>query len=297
MRLALEQLYLPMFLGALPASAVLHVGDMMPLVSRVPSVLLCRNMLLYAPLGKNSLRLRLARQLAHRSLDRAAAVAFVSATMATEVGDQFALKRSVVIHHGPGLTLSSRQPRPPEIHPSLIVIASLYDYKRVELAIDAVDELRRRSWPATLQVVGQPVEKPYFEALVQRVHQLGLTRSVHFTGGANAVGVTESYLNARFALITSRNESFCHPILEAFCAGVPAIIAQDLAVAPEIAGDAALYCPPTGTGFADVVEALLRDEPLYSKHVSLGYRRALEFSWSKTAAETSALLLQCALAQ
>jgi glycosyltransferase involved in cell wall biosynthesis len=278
-------------------AAVLNVGDIMPLAAHMPNIVLCRNMLLYAPSDKSSLRLRSIRRLARLSLERAAAVAFVSHTLADQVRTQFDVRRSEVIHHGPGLTLPFREPADGPAAPSCLVVASLYDYKRVEIAIDAVAELRRRSYGATLEVVGQPVEPRYLQELEQRVEQLALHRYVSFQGSRGPEGIARSYSKAAFALITSRTESFCHPILEAFSAGVPALIAEDLAVASEIAGDAALYCRPVGFAFADAAESLMRSPTTYARYANAGRIRAREFSWSTAADRTCALILECAKAR
>jgi alpha-1,6-mannosyltransferase len=177
---------------------------------------------------------------------------------------------------------------------ALVVVSSLYDYKRIELAIDAVAELRRRGRPATLEIVGRPIEPEYAAMLRRRVHDLNLDDIVRFVGEATPEQVREAYRSATVAVVTSATESFCHPILEAFSAGVPVVVPTDLSVAREIAEDAAAYAMPTGTAIADEVDELFRQPDRYDTLVVAGTRRLERFSWDRAAAATAELLLSCA---
>jgi glycosyltransferase involved in cell wall biosynthesis len=291
LRAPTEQLRLPMLLRNISARALFNVGDTTALITRCPSVILCRNMLLYARPEKAGPRLQTLRALARESIRRASAVAFVSHTMAERVRSHVTPKRWEVIHHGPGLDVPFKHRVDLPLALKLLVVGSLYDYKRVELAIDAVDELRRRGRSATLEIVGRPVERAYAQSLLQRVERLGLGAEVQFAGEAEPHQVAEAYSNATIAIVTSAEESFCHPILEAFAGGLPLLACDDLGVAREIGGEAAMYVSPSGVAIADAVEALAVDPASYRQRVEAGKEQALHFSWLDTARATGKLIL------
>jgi glycosyltransferase involved in cell wall biosynthesis len=290
-RLLGEQVVLPGMLRRLSADVVFHTGDTIPLASRVPDVLLCRNMLLYEPRGKHSLRLRALALLARCSIRRASAVAFVSHTLAESVLTRSKPRHWTVIHHGPGLAVEPTD-RPPVGDPVVLVVSSLYDYKRVEVAIQAVVELRQRGLLAQLSVIGRPIETRYVQYLHALVDRLDARLFVRFAGEMDAASTAEAYTTATLAMVTSQNESFCHPILEALAAGVPVVVPTDLPVAHEIAADAAAYADPDGSAFADAAEALLRNDVAYKERVLAGIRQAATFSWDRTALQTAGLLVE-----
>lgn len=293
-RLLCEQVLLPALLGRLDASVVLHTGDTLPLLSTCPAVLLSRNMLLYAPLGKNSARLRILRLLARASMKRASAVAFVSQALADQIPSKGGSTTWRVIHHGPGLEPSGAARQFTIDDLSIIVVSTLYDYKRIEIAIDALAELRHQ-WPdASLTVMGRPVETNYVSTLQRRTRELGLDDAVRFQGEATARSVEEAYQHATVAYVTTRNESFCHPILEAFSAKIPVVVATDLSVAAEIADQAAVYSAPSGRSFAEATARLFRHPSYYQEVVIAGVEQVGHFSWEKAAEQTARLLLEIA---
>lgn len=103
-----------------------------------------------------------------------------------------------------------------------------------------------------------------------------------------------AYNWATHLLVSSRAESFCHPILEAFSTGVLVVMASDLPVAKEIAVDCAVEALPTGPAFADAVEQLQDDEALSSSLRAKAFSRSREFSWERTAKETADFILSVA---
>ena len=78
-------------------------------------------------------------------------------------------------------------------------------------------------------------------------------------------------------------EGFGLPVLEAMSTGCP-VVASDRASLPEVCDDAVLYAPPTDTeAWFDRLVQLHRDEPLRQTLIAKGRKRALRFSWKKSA--------------
>jgi glycosyltransferase involved in cell wall biosynthesis len=73
-------------------------------------------------------------------------------------------------------------------------------------------------------------------------------------------------------------------------AGTP-VVATGAGALPETCGDAALLVEPgDAAGFADALIAAACDEQIRTRLIETGLRRASEFSWTRTAELTDALI-------
>jgi alpha-1,3-rhamnosyl/mannosyltransferase len=95
------------------------------------------------------------------------------------------------------------------------------------------------------------------------------------------------YRGAELVALPSFYEGFGLPAVEALQAGAP-LVASDLPVLREVAGDAALYAPPDRPDlWADRIAALLVDGGLREELRRMGQERAKLFDWRRAAAETA----------
>lgn len=84
----------------------------------------------------------------------------------------------------------------------------------------------------------------------------------------------------------SLHEGFGLPVLEAFASKTP-VIASNTTSLPEVAGDAALLIDPLDEeAIADAMRCVVEDERLANGLKERGYKRATQFTWSKTAEMT-----------
>lgn len=84
----------------------------------------------------------------------------------------------------------------------------------------------------------------------------------------------------------SLGEGFGLPVLEAMMAGVP-VIASDLSVMHEVAGEAAMFVPTLDVArWTVALDAMLVDQPRRAELSTKGRTRVQEFTWDKTAALT-----------
>ena len=98
-------------------------------------------------------------------------------------------------------------------------------------------------------------------------------------------------INHAIALVfPSQWEGFGLPILEAMACGTP-VITSNLSSMPEVAGDAAILVDPMDVeAIARAIAQVMTDDPMRQQLRDRGLKRALAFSWDKTAMMTKHVL-------
>ncbi|QWF84375.1 glycosyltransferase family 4 protein [Amycolatopsis sp. CA-230715] len=133
---------------------------------------------------------------------------------------------------------------------------------------------------AKLIVVGKPKE-----ATARKVAALG--DAVEFRSGLSDAELADLVSSAEIACVPSMFEGFSLPAAEAMACGTP-VVASSGGALPEVVGDAAELVPPADpAALAAALRKLLRDPARRAELSEAGIRRAAEFSWRRTAAETA----------
>jgi alpha-1,3-rhamnosyl/mannosyltransferase len=97
------------------------------------------------------------------------------------------------------------------------------------------------------------------------------------------------YRGALLLVLPSLYEGFGLPVVEAFAAGIPALL-SDLPVLREVAGEAALFAPAGDPeAWAAALARLLGDATLRRELAARGNARAAAFDWRRAAAATAAV--------
>jgi glycosyltransferase involved in cell wall biosynthesis len=167
--------------------------------------------------------------------------------------------------------------------PILLSPVRLNRRKNLELALETLAELRQRMPQAALIVTGPPTlqGKAYLESLKKLRRELGLEGAAFFLAerfpdGLSEAGLLGFYRLADALLITSREEGFGVPLLEAGLAGIP-IFCSRLESLQALAGENAAYFdlqdPPKQ--IASLIASRLLSDPVYRMRV----RVRNNFTW------------------
>jgi glycosyltransferase involved in cell wall biosynthesis len=111
-----------------------------------------------------------------------------------------------------------------------------------------------------------------------------------FLGRVSDEELVGLYRGAAAFLDPTRYEGFGYGILEAMACGAP-VVASGVTSIPEVAGDAALLCPPGDVdAFADALRRVLAEPALAAGLRARGLERARTFTWESTGEALAAAL-------
>ncbi len=167
--------------------------------------------------------------------------------------------------------------------PVLLHVGSTVPRKRLDTLLGVFAGVRRHHPAATLVRVGGPLTSEQ-RALAARLDVLHAIREMPFLDRRELAAL---YRRADLLLLTSEAEGFGLPLVEAMACGCP-VVASDLAVAREVCGAAAIYCPVGDvSAWTESVRDLLAERSS-SPDLSASRRRqslsaASRFSWQENA--------------
>ena len=267
----------------LPPVDLLHATDLVPPPSRVPVVVTVHDLLaLELPDLHPERSVRVQQQTVARLTGAAVVLVPSEATGA-------AVRRQVpdaTVHVTPlaGGDLPAPAAVAPPDGPVVLHVGSLHPRKGLATAVEALAALADRR--ATLVLVGTDgPARPDVESAAER---LGVRDRVHLVGPVDDATLAGWYARATVVVVPTRGEGFGLPVLEALARGVP-VVASDLPVLREVAGDTASYVPVgDAEGMAGALGALVADPEARASAAAAGRRRARGFSWEATAVATRA---------
>jgi len=223
-----------------------------------------------------------------RTLRDAACVVTPSRAVRGEIAgaDLLPAGRIRAIHHGPGQLATLDAGPPPDWAPPhyALFVGTLEPRKNLETLLAAWRTLRRhRRDVPTLVLCGRSGWKD--ETLRRALDEGAREGWILQPGYVSNRELAALYRGATLLAFPSHYEGFGLPVLEALAAGAP-VVASDLPVLREVAGDAALYAPPTRPDlWAQTVARLLDDPELRNRLREHGPHRAADFTWQRSAAE------------
>ncbi len=143
-------------------------------------------------------------------------------------------------------------------------ISSLIPRKAHVVSLELAAECKKRGESPLLIIIGDPVRGEYYDSLVSRIAELGLSGNVTFTGWTSEVPEIMSL--SHFTVLPSENEALGIVLMEGMAAGTP-IVAREGEGGAELIeeyGTGFLYRPDEGVrGLADRLVKLRKDPAQY----------------------------------
>lgn len=172
--------------------------------------------------------------------------------------------------------------------PYLIAVANKKPHKNLELAIRVFARLASADAALRLVLVGDRF--PHLERLMVLARTLGIADRILDLARIPDADLAALYGHSEACLVTSRQEGFGMPVLEAMAAGAP-VIAVDVPPIPTLAGDAAILVPLDDVeGMSAAVDRLRRDPAQRAARIAAGRVRAAAFTWDRSATALADLL-------
>ena len=303
-----EQRRIPNLIHRSGANVLLSAGNFALRRSPVAQILLSRNALYTSPdflrdlLARHEYRLWLDTKIkgayAKASLGWADAVIAPSEAFAAELR-RWGKGNISAIHHGFDVVgfAGSPTPLPDEIQKKLnfadgtlrLLFVSHYNYYRnFETLLRALPILRTRLAPRPVALIltcrlhpGHNPGSYDVRAAAELVRRLGIESEVIQLGSIPYRQLHQVYRSADVYVTPAYAETFAHPLVEAMSAGLP-IVASDLPVHREIAGEAAVYFPAFSPEIlADRVAALTQSAQIMQQMSQAGCFRSGQFNWDK----------------
>lgn len=227
------------------------------------------------------------------SLARADRVIAISHTTASDLQRKLGVPPEKITVIPPGVA-SHFTPRDPDearqhvarvwglLNPYLLFVGTLEPRKNLATLIKAFASLpvtTRKTW--TLLVVGAAGWK---NSLIHAAADpLKLEGTVRFLGYVPDQELSWLYTGATVLLFPSLYEGFGVPLIEAMASGLP-IVASDIPVVREVAGDAALFVPPLDAqGWTRAIERTIQDGLARASLREHGLERAGRYTFERSA--------------
>jgi len=172
--------------------------------------------------------------------------------------------------------------------PYLFYVGNAHPHKNVEGLIKAFLLLQKKYQNLKLVLSG---EDQNFWPRIKREFQYP---GIIYTGFVNEEELIVLYKNAACFVMSSFEEGFGIPILEAMACSTP-IAASNVASLPEIGGSAVNYFDPFNIeDIVEKIEHILRDKKFQKELIEKGRKRVRLFSWEKMAQQTLECYRLCA---
>ena len=121
--------------------------------------------------------------------------------------------------------------------------------------------------------------------IIALINELGLNKRIILTGYLTDKQLKTTYQNALMYVFPSMNEGFGIPVLEAFKAGIPVLVANNSCL-PEIGGDAVIQFDPFNVkDIAEKMQRVIDNVDIRNDLIAKGDIRLKYFSWKQTAQE------------
>ncbi|MDP2287975.1 MAG: glycosyltransferase family 1 protein [Actinomycetota bacterium] len=222
----------------------------------------------------------------HETLARADLILSISQASADQLAALMpaAASKTVVVPLGVSDVFLQAAPQEAAVvdFPYLLFVGSRLPYKRFDLLLAALAQLRGHGLDLGLVIAGEPLSEIEVRQVAQ---QLPTDRFAEFTPSDPKLAGLYSHASA--FVFPSEMEGFGLPLLEAMACNCP-VIASAIPVFHEVAGAAAHYFEPGNSEhLAEVIVEVLSNDDARVQLQSLGRQLALQSTWHATALATA----------
>ncbi len=167
----------------------------------------------------------------------------------------------------------------------ILAVGTLEPRKNLSCLLKAFALLKKKSdFDFKLVIVGE--EGWLYKRIFNDIKKQDLEKETIFTGFIQDKDLPAIYSGASVFVYPSLYEGFGLPALEAMACGAP-VVCSNTSSLPEVVGKAALKAnPEKPEEFANAISKIVSDTNLAKELSKMGYERAKQFSWEKTAKET-----------
>jgi glycosyltransferase involved in cell wall biosynthesis len=177
------------------------------------------------------------------------------------------------------------KPLSPGIKTILMIGVTSEPYKNVMNSLRAFEKFKQSHKNVRLLKIG----KPFTKDQQIFIDESSCRKDISYIGFVNRSDLLSVYCSADILLMPSLVEGFGLPILEAMACGTP-VVTSRVGSIEEVGGDAVLYVDPTDiNGIAEGITEVIHDETVHHELSFRGQKRARQFTWAKTAKETTAV--------
>jgi glycosyltransferase involved in cell wall biosynthesis len=219
----------------------------------------------------------------------------VSASTALDlVARGFEASRIEVIENGVDVTFYRPDPGTPRYpEPTILYLGRLQRYKRIDLVVRALGELRDAGRAARLVVAGQGQARADLERLVA---ELGLEDRVEFAGYVTEERKRELFRRSWVHILTSPKEGWGISNMEAAACGTPTVASDSPGLRDSVRDGVTGLLAPHGdvAALAERLALVLADPDLRERLGAQARNFAEQFSWDRAAARTEAHLQRVA---
>jgi glycosyltransferase involved in cell wall biosynthesis len=172
------------------------------------------------------------------------------------------------------------EPKPFAVPLQLAVVSRLAPNKRIEHAVRAVAELKRRSVPAHLTIVGTGDSEPVLRAMVQ---EDGLGGDVSFAGSLPEKAKDELLRGVHLLLHTSQREGWGLNVIEANAMGTPAAVYPVAGLRESTLDNetGVVAREESPAALAERIQEMTASPEVYDRLRKAAWERAKTFHWSR----------------
>ena len=174
----------------------------------------------------------------------------------------------------------------------LLAVSTVHPHKNWQRLLEAYAHLVREGRREHLVIAG--LAGKAWPEVKERLLDAELAERVHLLGWQPRPVLLALFRFAAALVFPSTFEGFGIPVLEAMAAGIP-VVCSDIPPLREIADGAAHFFDPSSSpALTDALREMFADKALREMFVERGLEKAAQFTWTRAAEQTLAVMLEAA---